>query len=102
MPEQRYNGVRGQNICHMERDLFMKEVIMKGAACLDSGKRSNSVFLYLSAMSSHLCTLMMGDNFNLARVTACSPLLEGKSFYRTHLVPMKFKSLTALTTRTFM
>lgn len=88
--------------CHMEHNLFMKGVIMKAVACLDSGKECSSVFLYLSAMSSHLCTLVMGDNFSLTSVTVRSPLLEVKSFYPTHLANMKFKSLTPLTTHTFM
>lgn len=88
--------------CHTEHDLFMKGVIVKEAAYLDSGTRSRSVFLYLSAMSSHLFTLMMGDNFSLTHVTVRSPLLELKSFYPTHLVSMKFKSPATLTTHTFI
>lgn len=91
-----------RHCCHMEHNLFTKGVILKVVAYLDSGKQSSSVFLYLPAMSSHLCTLVMGENFSLTSVTVRSLLLEVKSFYSTHLVHMKFKSLTPLTTHTFM
>lgn len=51
--------------CYMECDLF----IMQGAARLDSGKHSSSVFLYLSAVSSHFFIFVMGDSFNLRHMT---------------------------------